>query len=61
MTTGLLVAAPFSILIFATFLGVRPDVMTAMHNPFFDTKFAVTLSLAIPRSSSACICRAPKR
>jgi hypothetical protein len=22
--------------------------MTAMHNPFFDTKFAVTLSLAIP-------------
>lgn len=48
MTTGLLVAAPFSILIFATFLGVRPDVMTAMHNPFFDTKFAVTLSLAIP-------------
>ncbi|WP_298880199.1 DUF1109 domain-containing protein [uncultured Bradyrhizobium sp.] len=48
LTTGLLVAAPFSILIFATFLGVRPDVMTAMHNPFFDTKFAVTLSLAIP-------------
>lgn len=48
MTTGLLVAAPFSILIFATFLGVRPDVMAAMHNPFFDTKFAVTLSLAIP-------------
>lgn len=48
MTTGLLVAAPFSILIFATFLGVRPDLMTAMHNPFFDTKFAVTLSLAIP-------------
>ncbi|MBR1092477.1 DUF1109 domain-containing protein [Bradyrhizobium manausense] len=48
LTMGLLVAAPFSILIFATFLGVRPDVMTAMHNPFFDTKFAVTLSLAIP-------------
>ncbi|KRQ06168.1 MULTISPECIES: NrsF family protein [Bradyrhizobium] len=48
LTTGLLVAAPFSILIFATFLGVRPDVMTAMHNPFFDAKFAVTLSLAIP-------------
>lgn len=48
MTMGLLVAAPFSILIFSTFLGVRPDVMTAMHNPFFDAKFAVTLSLAIP-------------
>ena len=28
-------------------LGVRPDVMTAMHNPFFDLKFAVTLALAI--------------
>jgi hypothetical protein len=48
LTTGLLVAAPLSILIFATFLGVRPDVMSAMHNPFFDMKFAVTLSLAIP-------------
>jgi hypothetical protein len=48
LTTGLLVAAPLSILIFATFLGIRPDVMTAMHNPFFDMKFAVTLSLAIP-------------
>jgi hypothetical protein len=29
-------------------LGMRPDVMTAMHNPFFDLKFAVTLALAIP-------------
>jgi len=48
LTMGLLVAAPLSILIFTTFLGVRADVMTAMHNPFFDTKFAVTLSLAIP-------------
>ncbi|MET4797555.1 DUF1109 domain-containing protein [Bradyrhizobium sp. LB11.1] len=48
LTVGLLVAAPLSILIFATFLGVRPDVMSAMHNPFFDMKFAVTLSLAIP-------------
>ena len=46
LTMALLVAAPFSILIFATFLGVRPDVMTAMHNPFFDLKFGVTLALA---------------
>jgi hypothetical protein len=45
---ALLVAAPLSILIFAMTLGVRADVMTAMHNPFFDMKFAVTLSLAIP-------------
>ncbi|MGY8664601.1 DUF1109 domain-containing protein [Bradyrhizobium sp. UFLA05-109] len=48
LALSLLVAAPLSILIFATFLGVRPDVMNAMHNPFFDMKFAVTLSLAIP-------------
>ncbi|MCJ9734260.1 NrsF family protein, partial [Bradyrhizobium sp. PRIMUS42] len=48
LTMALLVAAPLSILIFATFLGVRHDVMSAMRNPFFDMKFAVTLSLAIP-------------
>jgi hypothetical protein len=34
-------------LMFFAALGVRPDVMTAMHNPFFDLKFAVTLALAI--------------
>lgn len=44
---ALLAAAPVSILMFFTELGVRPDVMTAMHNPFFDLKFAVTLALAI--------------
>ncbi len=42
----LLAAAPVSLLIFFAELGVRPDVMTAMHNPFFDLKFAVTLALA---------------
>jgi hypothetical protein len=42
----LLAAAPVSLLMFFTELGVRPDVMTAMHNPFFDLKFAVTLALA---------------
>jgi hypothetical protein len=40
-------AAPVSLAIFMMGLGVRPDVMTAMHNPFFDLKFAVTLALAI--------------
>uniref|UniRef100_UPI0038F809A2 NrsF family protein n=1 Tax=Streptomyces turgidiscabies TaxID=85558 RepID=UPI0038F809A2 len=40
LTMGLLAGAPVSLLIFATFLGVRPDLMTAMHNPFFDVKFA---------------------
>ena len=44
---ALLAAAPISLLMFFTELGVRPDVMTAMRNPFFDLKFAVTLALAI--------------
>jgi len=44
---ALLAAAPVSIAIFAWTLGVRPDAMTAMHNPFFDLKFVVTLALAI--------------
>lgn len=47
LALALLVAAPVSIAIFVTELGVRPDVMTAMRNPFFDLKFAVTLALAI--------------
>src|ERR1700758_4013769 len=42
-----LAAAPVSLLMFFAELGVRPDVMTAMRNPFFDLKFAVTLALAI--------------
>ena len=47
LTLALLVAAPVSVAIFLTQLGVRPDVMTAMRNPFFDLKFAVTLALAV--------------
>jgi hypothetical protein len=43
---ALLAAAPISLLMFVAELGVRPDVMTAMRNPFFDLKFAVTLALA---------------
>jgi hypothetical protein len=46
LALALLAAAPVSILMFMAELGVRPDVMTAMHNPFFDLKFAVTLALA---------------
>ena len=38
---------------FAAGLGVRPDVMAAMHNPFFDLKFAVTLTLAISAIAAA--------
>src|SRR5690348_11184093 len=44
---ALLAAAPVSLLMFFTELGIRPDVMTAMRNPFFDLKFAVTLALAV--------------
>jgi hypothetical protein len=44
----LLAAAPFSLALFFMELGVRPDVMTAMRNPFFDLKFLVTLALALP-------------
>ena len=47
LALALLAAAPVSMAMFFATLGVRPDVMTAMHNPFFDLKFAVTLALAI--------------
>ena len=47
LTFGLLAAAPVSVAMFMMALGVRPDVMTAMHNPFFDMKFVVTLAMAI--------------
>jgi hypothetical protein len=47
LTTALLATAPVSMAMFLAGLGVRPDVMTAMHNPFFDLKFVVTLALAI--------------
>jgi hypothetical protein len=47
LALSLLAAAPVSVAMFFATLGVRPDVMTAMHNPFFDLKFVVTLALAI--------------
>jgi hypothetical protein len=48
LALALLSAAPVSAAMFFLGLGIRPDVMTAMHSPFFDLKFAVTLALAIP-------------
>jgi hypothetical protein len=48
LALALLAGAPVSVAMFLMGLGMRPDVMTAMHNPFFDLKFAVTLALAIP-------------
>jgi hypothetical protein len=47
LALALLAAAPVSMATFLMEFGVRPDVMTAMHNPFFDLKFVVTLALAI--------------
>src|SRR4030088_1549074 len=47
LALALLAAVPVSAAMFFAELGVRPDVMTAMRNPFFDLKFAVTLALAI--------------
>jgi hypothetical protein len=47
LSLGLIAAAPVSVAIFVLGLGVRPDIMTAMQNPFFDLKFAVALGLAI--------------
>jgi len=47
LALALLAAAPVSVALFLVILGVRPDVMTAMHNPFFDLKFVVTLALAL--------------
>jgi len=47
LALALLSAAPVSVAMFLAALGVRPDVMTAMHNPFFDLKFVVTLTLAL--------------
>lgn len=47
LALALLAAIPISVALFLTQLGVRPDVMTAMHNPFFNLKFVETLALAI--------------
>ena len=47
LALALLAAAPVSVVMFMMALGVRSDVMTAMHNPFFDLKFVITLALAI--------------
>src|SRR5258708_34697817 len=47
LALALLAAAPVSVAMFFAGWGVRPDVMTAMHNPFFDLKFVVTLALAV--------------
>ncbi|CAM5430407.1 hypothetical protein AFEL58S_02493 [Afipia felis] len=46
LLAGLCAALPLSAALFMMSLGPRPDIATAMHSPFFDLKFAVTLALA---------------
>ncbi len=46
LSLAMLIALPITIAAFFAVLGFRPDIRTAMHNPFFDFKFVVTLSLA---------------
>lgn len=47
LTVALLAAVPVSVVLFFIEMGVRPDIGTAVYNPFFDLKFAVTISLAL--------------
>jgi len=46
LLAGLVAALPFSAAIFMMRLGLRPDISTAAHNPFFDFKFVVTIAFA---------------
>lgn len=46
LALALLAALPVAVALFMAILGMRSDVRTAMHNPFFDLKFVVTLTLA---------------
>jgi hypothetical protein len=48
LMVGLILAGALSSTIFMMTMHMRPDIMQAMHNPFFDLKFVVTLSLAVP-------------
>jgi hypothetical protein len=47
LTVALLAAVPISVVAFFMEMGVRPDIATAVYNPFFDLKFVVTISLAL--------------
>lgn len=48
LARALLIALPVSAAMLLATLGIRPDFRTAMHSPFFDLKFVVTLGLALP-------------
>ncbi|MBX9710007.1 MAG: DUF1109 domain-containing protein, partial [Xanthobacteraceae bacterium] len=46
LLAALIAALPLSGSLFMMNLGMRPDIATAVHNPFFDLKFLITLALA---------------
>ena len=46
LALALAIAMPITVIAFFATLGFRSDIRSAMHNPFFDFKFLVTLSLA---------------
>lgn len=48
MAMALLVALPVAAAMLLVTVGLRPDFLAAMHNPFFDLKFVIALALAIP-------------
>ncbi|ABD08249.1 Protein of unknown function DUF1109 [Rhodopseudomonas palustris HaA2] len=47
LAAALLVALPVSAAMLLSTLGLRPDIATAIGNPFFDLKFVVTLALVL--------------
>jgi hypothetical protein len=47
LAIALALALPVTAMIFMMRLGLRPDVMAAIANPFFVLKFAVTLALVV--------------
>ena len=48
LAVALLIALPVAAAMMLVTIGLRPDFMAAMRNPFFDLKFVITLALAIP-------------
>lgn len=48
LAMALLVTLPVAAAMMLVTIGLRPDFMAAMRNPFFDLKFVIALALAIP-------------
>lgn len=46
LLAAMIAALPLSGSLFMMSLGVRPDIATAVHSPFFDFKFVITIALA---------------